>query len=674
MAAPANGRVAKFTALFPTKADRNKRMDVTQFLYATFLTVAFSALIIWASVTLYRYVRSQFRPGEEIVVGNFTAIGEGLPTDKAAVGTALASKLERLRRVAARGPSGFGLIQTPTLTSVPDQVSERQGDVRQRLENLNLKVKDVDVNAVMDALRSMFSPARPALEGQLNDVGDRLEIRAALLWKGNTVGGWVASRRKPGAEQKGSIEIQDTLNDLYDDLLFQIIFDIPRNPKLHWWAQSRGDDAIPNWQTLEAMTLGLEALQSYESSLEYGDLERAIRHLDRIPVYAPGYALGHYFLAIALGEDRQEKRAASVLFEVLRTPAPKSIYWSACFQRAAALLRMYGKDPAEEAANVVLAPLIAELETASGQKSPSKNGEKEFATMLLPMAYAQLAYTYGTLFTLGSTIDKAKLRANSLEASDHAFTTFQQAGKVWPSDQQRLEVERWIYNTRGYSQFRIAQYERREAMKAQPADQVQLDADFKKKCELALTDLRKANELLPNNYEVLQNEAMILDDRDYDPTGAYLVEAESLYERTTVFVPRDYYQYERLALICWRQLRQIPPRSIQTVLLDKGKKDTAMTVERRYPEKSRTATMLASYFTAWEAQLESDPAKKQSKLKDAVDQARMAVPLGPPPDPAHDTADLIQKLAEGLTGTDKPTTDLKTDASAVAKELSAIKP
>jgi hypothetical protein len=52
-------------------------MDITQFLYATFLTVAFLVLIIWASVTLYRYVRSQFRPGEDIVVGNFAAIGQG---------------------------------------------------------------------------------------------------------------------------------------------------------------------------------------------------------------------------------------------------------------------------------------------------------------------------------------------------------------------------------------------------------------------------------------------------------------------------------------------------------------------------------------------------------------------------------------------------------------------
>jgi hypothetical protein len=190
------------------------------------------------------------------------------------------------------------------------------------------------------------------------------------------------------------------------------------------------------------------------------------------------------------------------------------------------------------------------------RRLPARAGEKEFAAMLLPMAYAQLAYTYGTLFTLGSTIAETELRTNSLDASKHAFTAFQQVGKAWPSDQQRLEVERWIYNTQGYSKFRIAQYERRETLKTQRADQV--DAHFKEKCELALADLHKANELLPNNYEVLQNKAMILDDRDFDPTGEYLAEAESLYERTTVFVPRDYYQYERLALICWRQLRQNP--------------------------------------------------------------------------------------------------------------------
>jgi hypothetical protein len=487
--------------------NRKKRMGISQLLYVILLAAAFAAAIVWASVTLYQYLVSQIRPSDEIVVGTFTTAGQGLPTDPKTVGTVLASKLERLKRLAGREPSGFGLVQTPILTSVPGQVTERQSDARRRLEALNLKVKDLDVNAVVNAIRSMFAPARPTLEGQVTEIGDRFEIRAELLWKGDTIGGWAASRTK-------SAQIQDTLNDLYDDLLFEIIYDIPRNPRLHWWAKAKGDDEIPNWQTLEALTLGLQGLQTYEQTLEYADLQRAIKHLERIPVYAPGYALGHYFLAVALGEDRQEEIAAALLSQVERMATNKMLKWSAAFQRAAAMLRRYKGPPAEEAAKDVLGPLIKELQsTSNAANKQSSAEEKKFASRLLPMAYAQLAYTYGTLLTLKSTWTNEELKKGSKDASDEACKAFKEVGDKWSSERERQEVERWIYNTQGYSKFRIAQFERTKAVNANKSS-IELNKEFGEACDAALKDLRKANEILPNNYEVLQNEAMILDDQD----------------------------------------------------------------------------------------------------------------------------------------------------------------
>jgi hypothetical protein len=230
-------------------------MDISHQLYVVFLTGAFAAAILWGSLTLVRYVRSQIRPSDEIVVGTFTASVQGLTLDDKAVGSALASKLERLKRLAAREPSGFGLVQTPILTSVPEQLSQRQSDARKRMDALNLKVKDVDVNVLINTLRAVFAPARPTLEGLVTESEGRLEIRADLLWKGNTIGGWVASRTK-------ATQVQDSLTDLYDDLLFQIIYDIPRNPKLRWWAETTGDDEIPNWRALKALILGLDALHA----------------------------------------------------------------------------------------------------------------------------------------------------------------------------------------------------------------------------------------------------------------------------------------------------------------------------------------------------------------------------------------------------------------------------
>ncbi|MGA2609644.1 MAG: hypothetical protein ABSH01_19565 [Terriglobia bacterium] len=646
--------------------DRKKPMDISQLLYVILLASAFAAAILWASITLFQYVWSQVRPSGEIVVGTFTTAGQGLPTDTKTVGTVLASKLERLKRVAGREPSGFGLVQTPILASVPDQVSERQSDARRRLEALNLKVKDVDVNAVVNAIRSVFAPARPTLEGQVTEIGDRFEIRAELLWKGNTIGGWVVSRTK-------SAQIQDTLNDLYDDLLFQIIYDIPRNPKLHWWAGAKGDDEIPNWQALEALTLGLQALQTYEQSLEYADLQRAIKHLQQIPVHAPGYALGHYFLAVALGEDRQEERAEGLLSEVGRMQASKRLKWSAAFQRAASMLRRYKGPAAEEAAKEVLDPLIKELQSASSDENKQSNAEeKRFARQLLPMAYAQLAYTYGTLFTLNSSLPKDGLRTSSINASGQAWNAFKAANAIWSSDRERKEVERWIYNTRGYSKFRVAQFERSEALKASEPPQ-EVNDKFREACQVALADLRKANEILPNNYEVLQNEAMILDDPDYDPEGAQLSEAEALYERTKLFVPRDYYQYERLAIIYWRQLKSHPPVSIQNTLIDKGQKAVSSVTVNRYPEKSRTAAVLGAYFSTCEAKLETDAAKKHSEIRDAIDQAELAVELNAPRNMALDTAILMKGIAGELKDSDPTESALKAKVLEVVNRLNGLK-
>jgi hypothetical protein len=649
--------------------DGKKRMGFSHLLYVILISIAFLAGIVWASITLFRYVLSQVRPGDEVVVGTFTAVGEGLPTDSKAVGTVLASKLERLKRLASRESSGFGLIQTPVLTSVPSLFSEHQSDARQRLESLNLKVKEVEVNKWLDAIRTVLAPARPTLEGQVTALGDRLEIRAELLWKGNTIGGWVASRTK-------SAQIQDALNDLYDDLLFQIIYDIPHNPKLHWWAQAKGDDEIPNWQALEALTLGLQAFQTYEQSLEYTELQRAIIYLERIQVYAPGYALGHYFLAVALGEDRQEERAATLFAQVEQMQAGKTLRWSAAFHRGAAMLRRYKAPPAEEAAKEVLDPLIKQLRSAiSTTDGQSSAEEKKFACKLLPMAYAQLAYTYGTLFTLKSTLTNRELKIRSQDASSEALKALEGAKDKWSSDRERREVERWIYNTQGYSKFRIAYFvERSNASKAAklPMEIEEANRAFRAACDDALNDLRKANEILPNNYEVLQNEAMILDDQDYDPEGIHLNEAEALYERTKLFVPRDYYQYQRLALIYQRQMTPNTPVSIQNTIIAKGQKAVASARENRFPEKSRTAEILGAYFSALAAKLETDAGKKQEGIRAVIAQAKLAIELKAPHNPALLTAELMSELANDLNATDPKENQLKETLLELAKKLQSL--
>jgi hypothetical protein len=163
-----------------------------------------------------------------------------------------------------------------------------------------------------------------------------------------------------------------------------------------------------------------------------------------------------------------------------------------------------------------------------------------------------------------------------------------------------------------------------------------------------------------------------LDHQDYDPDGTQLGEAEALYERTKLFVPRDYYQYERLAYIYWRQLKSNPPISIQNTLIDKGQKAVSSATVYRYPEKSRTAAVLGAYFSTWAAKLETDTAKKQGSLRTAVSQAENAVELKAPPNLAHDTAELISEVAGELTGAEQKEKALKEKALQVAEKLRAL--
>jgi hypothetical protein len=285
------------------------------------------------------------------------------------------------------------------------------------------------------------------------------------------------------------------------------------------------------------------------------------------------------------------------------------------------------------------------------------------------MAYAQLAYTYGTLFRLSSTWSASDLRSRSLDASRKAFDRFNKVKATWPNDRERekKEVERWIYNAQGYSKFRIAGFEREAARAAKkPADQV--DRDFRQACSAALEDLRKANEILPNHYEVLQNQAMILDDPDYDPGG--VSEAEALYGRTKLFVPRDYYQYERLARIYWRQLRQEPATSVQNDLTAKGSEAVSLATKYRYPARSAATAMLDVYFASVGARLEADGSKKTQKLAEAIRLADVALGLNPTLTTERaDAAKAMKAAADTVDDSDDAGKKLKEKATKASERL-----
>jgi len=644
------GRIAQSGDRKPNRKGRSMAFFL-DLLYSGLITLISFAALLWVGAKLFDYVRAQWQPAREISVGAFTTAGVALPADAGTVAQTLGSKLERLRRYARRDPSGFGLIQTPMLISIPAQEKKRQSEASQRLESVNLRVQEVQVNEVIKFLQALLAPARVTLEGTVTDYGDTLEIRSELLWKNRVIDGWVASRRKPA--QADAAKIGQTLNDLYDDLLFQMMYDIPHNAKLHWKVDAEGASETPNWQTLEAMTLGLESLDAYQRTLDYEDLKRSLGYLEEIPIHAPGYALGHYFLGVALGEDRQEERAVSVFSDVVRMTSDPDLKWAAQFQRAAAMLREYDGQPAADAARL-LEELIQELKTA-------KNGKDErakFAARLLPLAEAQRCYTYGTLLTLKTTIPESDLKKSAEEAwkdADYEFNAVNE--EDWTSEQEKREVRSWLFNTKGYASFRIAQWELAQGGKSQE----ELDK-YTRACEDALQLLQGADQERPNSYEVLQNEAMILDDERFDPEDKRIDEALSFYERTVQFVPRDYYQYERLARIYWRKARKQPTETLQSDLVQKGNGyvQTALS----YRPNSRTAASCGAYFAALAANKTADALEKTKQIQDAIAKAKLALRLGGRERPGTlpilaDAAKLMDAVAATLDDKDKSRNELK---------------
>lgn len=595
---------------------RGHVMDVLQTVSMTAAGVVFLLALFWMGGKVVDYVVSSWWPTRQISVGTFTAGAGTLPDTAGSAGKILGAKLERLKRFTRKDPSQFGLVQAPNLIAVPDQLRERQGDMRKRLESINLKVKDVAVGDIAKLIDTVFEPARPRLDGTITDYGDRLEVRSELLWKDRVLDGWVASRAQPKAAD-ASTKKDELLNELYDDLVFQMIFDLPRNPQLPWFTKYSTDDEIPNWQTLEALTLGLEALENYRLSLDYEDLKRSVRYLDRIPTYAPGYALGHYFLALALGEDRQEERAASVFGAIENMNCTAELRWAAKYQQAAAMLRQYRSQQATDAANSILVPLITELKAASAEDTGER---KNFALQLIPLAEAQLSYTYSTMLTLSSSLSDSELKQKAENGWNEAHEDFKTVLE-WRSEAEKKEVQSWILNAQGYGIFRIAQ---KELGSGSAVDQKQQEA-FKAACVKALDTLGKANELNPNNYEILQNQAMILDDTQFDPDAKHLVEAEALYERTKRFVPRDYYQYERLARIFWRRAESQPVPTFRDELVKSGLENVA--AAQKYRPNARLAAACGAYFFMASADTEKDLAKQKSSIQMAMANSELLLNL-----------------------------------------------
>jgi len=555
-------------------------------------TLLWYLILAWVVVLLARYVVLLLSAPKEITFSPLAVVGSNVKPDGSVLAGIMSSKLQRLKDGQSGTPAGYGFLQIPSM-AVPDPALAKTGGLSRRLEDLNLKVKDVDVNAVVKAVSAVFTPPETQLKGTVTELAATLEIDCQLVRGDDVKASWHSSRAKIAGKD------EEVLDGLIDDVLFQFLYDLPRSEQLKEWRVKAepGDYPYPNWQAMEAFVRGLEWLSDYQHNLDHSCLIKAQDQLQRLQIVAPGFALGLYFYGIALAENRQEAQAAEVFQQVKNQPdASESIRWNALLQEAGARLRLYLPSEAEKKAVPLLQSLIADLETRLHSTLEPKT-EKEYQ-QLLALAEAQLGYTYGTLTGLThSTSWNAKAKAAF--AAAEAMVT---GHKDWDAADVK-ELRFRILNAKGYSLFRFAQHSKMTA------------EEFRENCEEAIKDLQAARLLRPNHYEVLQNLARIYDDERYDSSLNSLDNAESLYKQTTLFVPEDYYQYERLARIEFRRLQASPsaPLKLIRASAQTGAKYVSEALARR--RESREGNLLAAVFAAelWETETE-EAARKAGAL------------------------------------------------------------
>lgn len=549
-------------------------------------TLLWYLILAWVVVLLARYVVLLLSAPKEITFSPLAVVGSNVKPDGSVLAGIMSSKLQRLKDGQSGTPAGYGFLQIPSM-AVPDPALAKTGGLSRRLEDLNLKVKDVDVNAVVKAVSAVFTPPETQLKGTVTELAATIEIDCQLVRGDDVKASWHSSRAKIAGKD------EEVLDGLIDDVLFQFLYDLPRSEQLKEWRGKAepGDYPYPNWQAMEAFVRGLEWLSDYQHNLDHSCLIKAQNQLQRLQIVAPDFALGLYFYGIALAENRQEAQAAEVFQQVKNQPdASESIRWNALLQEAGARLRLYLPSEAEKKAVPLLLSLIHDLKTRLHSALEPKT-EKEYQ-QLQALAQAQLGYTYGTLTELTANTSWNAKAEEAFAAAEAVVT----GHKDWdPADVKELRFR--ILNAKGYSLFRFAQHSK------------MTEEEFRKNCEEAIKDLQAARVLRPNHYEVLQNLAMIYDNERYDSSLNSLDNAESLYKQTTLFVPEDYYQYERLARIEFRRMQASPLAPLKRASAQTGAKYASEALARR--RESREGNLLSAVFAAelWQTETE-DAARK----------------------------------------------------------------
>lgn len=585
----------------------------------------------WLLCKIIAFGASLWVPPAELTIMPF----DGTETQKKQAPAILSAKLRELKTRGKLAPTGYGLLTVPLLESGPQQTEQAADKALAELDRIQLKIKDVDVSALIRAFEALLTPARYELGGSVVELPTSLSVICQLVHREKVMASWEATAKTsaPDATSQSSAAAA-TLEDLLDQVLYQIIFDFAHDAELKktWKISLSRAESFGNWQSLRAYVRGLRALRSYQENLDTRDLQEAFTFFDSLAISDPSNPYGLYFRGLALSEDRREAEAVDNFLQLQRLLQRKekqenwkSMIYEARLHEAAARLKLYTLDEAKKAVGILgqlCADLTKELANSSAgttqpgggeagcaagavEKTPIRNvradstvtpaKEDSYRAKLLTVCYAQLGYTHATILSLKElksppALSLAQQHANSMKVSlDLADRRFGLVGGGWSSDREKMDVQFRIYNARGYGLYRQAYF----VAVADPAS-------FPRLCQEAIDLLEKANEARPNHYEVLQNMGMIYADKDFDAGRDSLLRAQWFFERTKKFVPKDYYQYEQLAGIHRRLMEMCPTDECRKAEIKAGSEDANEAIKLRGGSASAFHNLALFALKTWE--------------------------------------------------------------------------
>jgi tetratricopeptide (TPR) repeat protein len=417
----------------------------------------------------------------------------------------------------------------------------------QRIERLDIKVKDVHLNWAIAFFRALAKPSCE-VSGRLL-VGTNSTEMVLELTDSSVRSTPIVVSVPRTADESNDIERAAT------EAAYQLLYDIYR----HF---AKDKSRVPGtWISLERFTEGLRSLQEYRLAARYGDagdgkiaqahLSTAIEELEQVKQIDPSYNDGLFYLGVAYFEQRGLEDKAKEVFEELqrREPSPLQTL-EARFYLGYAWFRTYEETGLEKALDQY-SRLQADLESRSRDKLP--HDERKRALGLLAETYSQMASAHAnSLYLLrGPDCDPSRSASARESARLHFQATRDYALKAQHltehsdeiSPEIKEDVEWRQLNALGYAEFSFACFDN--------------ENEYRKHCDQAFEYYNQALQRSPLNFNILENLGEVY--RDHLYSGQDLEQAKKLFLRSAGLKPKDVYASQQLGMVyeaLWRKSRK----------------------------------------------------------------------------------------------------------------------